>query len=355
MVKRAAFSMLKDTDAKLTGVWAGFPALLGEDDLELKKLFVRRHCSAAGGNEAALVEKLAAEGLLTADAVRNWGQIPDVEELIAEARRKSPILWGEPVGLSPNDRQFRKAATFSAAEALASPALPIASGRLESGEVDTTAGESKGLLRRLKGSKKAPASQRDVVSMRKELERAERCDPSLKVVKFVSLIEFQALSPAHKGAAIHKLATGALNGQLEEVWLDNLGLDIAHAEAIAALLAAPKLKVLRLIGNKLNEAAVQRLARALRDHPGLRELALEDQNHVAMSTHAIEELLDAMETVPTLVHLRLGTVNDDAQRRRYLRLETTHVEGMRKLKGGGAPGVSPLKPSDPKAVRAKEV
>ena len=42
--------------------------------------------------------------------------------------------------------------------------------------------------------------------------------------------------------------------------------------------------------------------------------------------------------MPTLVRLRLGTVNDEVLRRRYLRLETAHVEGQRKLaqgKGGG--------------------
>ena len=49
----------------------------------------------------------------------------------------------------------------------------------------------------------------------------------------------------------------------------------------------------------------------MRDHPSLEELAIGDQNLLPMSTRSIKELLDAMETVPTLAKLRLGTVLDE--------------------------------------------
>ena len=43
-----------------------------------------------------------------------------------------------------------------------------------------------------------------------------------------------------------------------------------------------------------------------------------------------QELLDAMELVPSLVKMRLGTINDDGLRRRYLRIETKHVDMFRR-------------------------
>ena len=58
---------------------------------------------------------------------------------------------------------------------------------------------------------------------------------SLRRVELSGARDFAALSAAHKAAAIEKLARGALDGALEEVRLDGLGLDLACAEALASL------------------------------------------------------------------------------------------------------------------------
>ena len=164
---------------------------------------------------------------------------------------------------------------------------------------------------------------------RRELERAASADTTLTVVDLSGRADFAALSAGHKAQAIRMLSIAALEGGLEEVHLDSLELDLACAEAIATLLRAPRLRVLTLTANKLNEAAMQRIARGLNGHPSLATLALSDQKGGAISTFATKELLDAMETVPTLIKLRLGTVHDEALRRRYLALENTHVSDMR--------------------------
>ena len=161
------------------------PSLLGDDDLELKRLFVRRYCSVHPTvQESDLVSQLHAAGRLTSDGVRLWAQLSDVDELIAEARRKSPVMWAEPAAISPADSRFRKAATFTD-KGLDPAALPTSSG--PKGSVDTSASEAKGLLRRLRGSKKGAASQREVVHMRKELERADACAASLLACPFLGL------------------------------------------------------------------------------------------------------------------------------------------------------------------------
>ena len=71
---------------------------------------------------------------------------------------------------------------------------------------------------------------------------------------------------------------------------------------------------------------MQCIARGLHKHPSLTTLALSDQQCGAISTDATQELLDAMETVPTLTKLRLGTiaatVHNLALRRRHVTLES---------------------------------
>lgn len=225
--------------------------------------------------------------------------------------------------------------------------------RAASGEVETAEGEGRGLLKRLRGTKKPPPSR--APNFRRELAKAERADASLRAVSFSSLVDFAALSAVHKGEAIRKLAHAAAEGALDEVRLDNVGLDIACAESLVTLLKVPRLRVLSVLDNRLNEAAVQRLARCLRAHPNIRELAIGDQHNTPLSTYAVAELLDAMETTPTLVRLRLGTVHDDALRRRYLRLETAHVEGQRKLLRSGRVSASASTPADECDQRAQRL
>jgi len=159
-------------------------------------------------------------------------------------------------------------------------------------------------------------------ALRPSLERAVRADPTLTALDLSSRADFRALSSPHKAQAIRMLSTAALTGGLEQVHLDSLELDLACAEAIATLLSAPRLRVLTLTANKLDQAAMQCIARGLHKHPSLTTLALSDQQCGAISTSATEELLDAMETVPTLTKLRLGTVHNVALRRRYLTLES---------------------------------
>ena len=186
-------------------------------------------------------------------------------------------------------------------------------------------GGSQKLLRRLRRSKTARVSEAHN-DFRRELERAASADTTLTVVDLSGRADFAALSAGHKAQAIRMLSIAALEGGLEEVHLDSLELDLACAEAIATLLRAPRLRVLTLTANKLNEAAMQCIARGLHKHPSLTTLALSDQQCGAISTDATQELLDAMETVPTLTKLRLGTiaatVHNLALRRRHVTLES---------------------------------
>ena len=110
-----------------------------------------------------------------------------------------------------------------------------------------------------------------------------------------------------------------------QVHLDALELDGACADAIATLLHAPRLRVLTLAGNQLNEAAMKHIASRLHMHPSMATLALNDQLCGTISMSATKELLESMETVPTLVKLRLGTVHDMALRRRHATLESMHA------------------------------
>ena len=96
--------MLKDTDARLSVAPSSsniLPSLLGDDDLELKKLFVRRHCAATGVKEDQVIASLIAERLLPADARAHWNVLIDVEELIAAGRRESRVVYMQPSGHSP--------------------------------------------------------------------------------------------------------------------------------------------------------------------------------------------------------------------------------------------------------------
>ena len=179
--------------------------------------------------------------------------------------------------------------------------------------IDVSDGPSKGLLSRLRTQKRLLASSSSATSagvevtpadFRTVLERAARGDMSLRKARLAHNKEFAVLHWKHKAVACHTLAHGARYGTLTTVHLDGLQLDVGCAEALAELLSAPRLLVLTLTSNCLNEAAVRQLACAMGGHPALSELALADQSRGPLSTRAITDLLDAMESVPTLVKLR---------------------------------------------------
>ena len=103
-------------------------------------------------------------------------------------------------------------------------------------------------------------------------------DPTPTAVDFSGRSEVAALAPSHKAEAIRLLASAAVDAKLDEVRLDGVDLDIACSEALGKLLGAPRLRVLSVADNKLNDVAVQRLARALSDHSNLQELSIGSQN-----------------------------------------------------------------------------
>ena len=343
-------------------------ASLSDADLELKKLFIHRFCTTNRVDERWLIERLIGEGHLPKDAMSRWELVADIDGLIAYARDGLPLVKASSAlgsAHSPSNEHFRKPAAFDRGAPIEVPLEQLPPERMLNGEVISSASDGPGLLKRLRSVRYTNRTHRPAVDFRDDLNRAARCDSSLKAVQLSGLVDFGALSSAHKAEAVRKLALAATDGALEEVHLDALGLDLACAEAIAALVRAPRLKTLTLLGNRLNEAAVQRIARAMREHPGVRELALGDQSGTSISVHAVGELLDAMETVPSLVRLRLGTIHDEALRRRYLRLETAHVEGQRKLAqqaqslgrgmfGFTSPKGAPRSPKDADAAAAKQ-
>ena len=92
------------------------------------------------------------------------------------------------------------------------------------------------------------------------------------------------------------------------------------------------------------------IANAIRGHKHLRELSLANQRS-ALSTSALQAMVDAMETVPSLVQLNLGNVRDAGMRWRLQSITTANVERNRQQRwrasstasvDGGAP--PPMKP-----------
>jgi hypothetical protein len=61
--------------------------------------------------------------------------------------------------------------------------------------------------------------------------------------------------------------------------------------------------------------ALLAIADALHGHPSLTEISVANQRK-PLPTDAIERLLSAMEATPTVLHLGLGTLRDDAVRKR---------------------------------------
>ena len=306
----------------------------GMADLELKRMLVRRVCRMYRTAEGQLISKL--KEFIPPDAAEQWGGLQDVEELIASARAAASAFAksddDEHLGSIKSVAKFRKPAAFGSSSSEGAQAVSFGSSQALLGDVDYSEGDAKGLLKRLKKSAKSAKSLSGAPGdFRKLLERARAHDHTLTAIDLANRADFAALDPGHKAEAVGDLAGAAHSAALAEVHLDGVGLDLSIAEPLGRLLRAPGLRVLTITANRLNEAALQRLALSMHAHTGLVELAVGEQHGTALSTHAIRELLDAAETIATLSKLRLGTIHDDLQRRRHISLETRHVEAMRRI------------------------
>ena len=317
-------------------------------DLELKRLLVRRVCRAYRAAEGEVIYRLYTEGILPANVATLWSSLPDIDELVAASRAEADKHAPNPAGPdygkgnSPDASQFKKQTsfTFEGIQPNGSPDGPTSlrsSGKSSLGSVDYSEGDHKKLLRRLRKTNSSGGKSSRLDDFRKDLELAKAADRRLVKFDVSNRSDFAALAPAHKAEAIRVLAIAAREGALEHVALDGVGLDLSVAEQLAQLLSAPNLKTLSLMNNCFNDAALQRLSRAFFNHPNLEELGFGQQHGIAMSTYAIKGLIDAFETVPTCIKLRLGTIFDDVERRRYIAIETAHIELMRLRRGKGGP------------------
>jgi hypothetical protein len=84
----------------------GLLSCLQEDDVELKKLFVRRFSLAWELDERAFIVKLTREGLLAVNCLRDWDDIADVDSLIAAER--SAKRSAEPASGAAAPSSFRR-------------------------------------------------------------------------------------------------------------------------------------------------------------------------------------------------------------------------------------------------------
>lgn len=146
------------------------------------------------------------------------------------------------------------------------------------------------------------------------VDRVTAHDPSLSWLDLTGNRLLLALSSAQKSEVVSELARGTV---LTTLILNSLGFDNANAEAVGDLLRQTKtLQGLSLEGNAITEDGLLQIASALRGHPSITELSVANQKR-PLPTAAITQLLKAMEATPTLVHLGLGTLRDDAVRKRH--------------------------------------
>lgn len=80
------------------------------------------------------------------------------------------------------------------------------------------------------------------------------------------------------------------------------------------------------------QAAILHIAKAITGHKHLSNLSLANQRNV-LSTKALQSMLDAIETVPTLRSLNLGTVRDAGMRWRLQSVTSANMERIRKVRG----------------------
>ena len=293
-------------------------ALLRPGDFELKKLHICRFTSAHELEERPVLARLQYEHeeFVSEELVACWQHLADVDALIANSRQQQHAFHSTRAGrrraAASMLRSFRGGTGFRSPR---KGGLLLRSGvamGAATGEVDSSSSPSRQLLSRIRsqalpnGAASFAAACSDAAARRVQtgqadfrliVARAARADRELVTIDLRGSHDFGALSGENKSQAILAFAHAAREGSLTSVHLDGLGLNLGVAQALAALLSAPKLRTCTLMGNQLNEAAVRLLAAALRAHSSLEELAIGDQNRCPLSTRAVHELLEAMETV----------------------------------------------------------
>ena len=194
-----------------------------------------------------------------------------------------------------------------------------------------------------------PSSQRVKAALHKMsvqymLGRVAASDPALGMLDLTGSGSFLGLTSAQKSRAVHVLSMG--NG-LHTLKLNTIELTNAHCAALGMLLhSAHRLQCVSLEGNNLTEPGVLEIAAALREHECMQEISLAHQR-APLSTAACGAMVDAMETVPTLVQLNLGTIRDAGMRYRVQTMQSRALERIRQARqrsqtggdelGGGAP------------------
>ena len=180
-------------------------------------------------------------------------------------------------------------------------------------------------------SASTPGSQKvkgvlDKVSLQYKLGRVAASDPSLQQLDLANNAQFLGLTLGQKSRAIEIIATGSA---LHTLKLHSLNLDNSHARAIAKLLRSRhELQAFGLEGNNLSEAGILEIAAALHGHAYLQEVSISHQRS-PLSTAAVGAMVDAMESIPTLVQLGLGTIRDAGMRWRVQSLQSRALERLR--------------------------
>ncbi|KAL1526521.1 hypothetical protein AB1Y20_015231 [Prymnesium parvum] len=174
---------------------------------------------------------------------------------------------------------------------------------------------------------------RSLLDFRLELERVERHDPTLTWVDWTANRKFLALSSEQKSAVLLRLAAGRA---LETLLLNSTELDNKNASAVALLLRrTSRLQGISLEGNNLLESGLLEIAGALKGHASITEISVANQRR-PLPTFAIDQLLSAMEATPTILHLGLGTLRDDATRKRHQTVTMANFEALRQRRQAAA-------------------
>ena len=178
------------------------------------------------------------------------------------------------------------------------------------------------------------------------LGRVAANDPVLGALDLSNNAQFLGLTTSQKDRAIEILATGR---SLHTLKLNSLGLDNSHAGAVAKLLRSEhKLQAFSLEGNNFTEPGILVIAEALIGHRHLQELSVAHQRS-QLSTAAAAAMVDAMEGLPTLVQLGLGTLRDAGMRWKVQTLQSKALERLRterqkRVAGASDEVLSPIKP-----------
>ena len=124
------------------------------------------------------------------------------------------------------------------------------------------------------------------------------------------------------------LARGA---RVEELALNNLGLDNRNAAALGEVLRGQeKLRSLSLDANALSGPGLKSLAADFKGHPTLSELSLDNQcNGAMMPNDAARLIVEATEATPALIVLKLGHLRDSGLRYRLQTALSAHTELVR--------------------------